>query len=70
MLLLRLASGLCLTVPLDLYLLTEQFKACLNLARHPIARKPIARSLLVSLLWGAASLAAAWAVFVRRDVLS
>jgi ABC-2 type transport system permease protein len=69
-LLLRLASGLGLAGPLDPYLLTNQFEAWLNLARDPIAWEPIVRSLLVSLVWGAASLAAAWAVFTRRDVLS
>ncbi len=69
-LLLRLASGLGLAGPLDPYLLTNQFEAWLNLARDPIAWEPIVRSLFVSLVWGAASLAAAWAVFTRRDVLS
>ena len=69
-LLLRLASGLGLAGPLDPYLLTNQFEAWLNLARGPIAWEPIVRSLWVSVLWGAVSLAAAWAVFVRRDVLS
>ena len=69
-LLLRLASGLGLAGPLEPYLLTSQFEAWLNLARDPVAWEPIVRSLWVSLLWGAAFLAAAWAVFVRRDVLS
>jgi len=69
-LLLRLASGLGLAGPLDPYLLTNQFEAWLNLARDPIAWEPIVRSLLVSLVWAVASLAAAWAVFTRRDVLS
>ena len=69
-LLLRLASGLGLSGPLDPYLLTNQFEAWLNLARDPISWEPIARSLWVSLLWGTCFLAAAWAVFIRRDVLS
>jgi hypothetical protein len=69
-LLLRLASGLGLAGPLEPFLLTNQFEAWLNLARDPIAWEPIVRSLLVSLVWGAASLAAAWLIFVRRDVLS
>ena len=69
-LLLRLASGLGLAGPLDPYLLTNQFEAWLNLARDPIAWEPIVRSLLVSLVWCVASLAAAWGVFTRRDVLS
>ena len=69
-LLLRLASGLGLAGPLDPYLLTNQFEAWLNLTRDPIAWEPIARSLWVSLLWGSFFLAAAWAVFTRRDVLS
>ncbi len=69
-LLLRLASGLGLAGPLDPYLLTNQFEAWLNLTRDPIAWEPIVRSLWVSLLWGAFFLAAAWVVFMRRDVLS
>ena len=69
-LLLRLASGLGLAGPLDPYLLTNQFEAWLNLARDPIAWEPIVRSLLVSLVWAAAAIAAALAVFTRRDVLS
>jgi ABC-2 type transport system permease protein len=69
-LLLRLTSGLGLAGPLDPYLLTNQFEAWLNLTRDPIAWEPIARSLWVSLLWGASFLTAAWAVFTRRDVLS
>jgi hypothetical protein len=67
---LRLASGLGLAGPLDPYLLTNQFEAWLNLARDPIAWEPIARCLWVSLLWGTSFLAAAWAIFTRRDVLS
>jgi ABC-2 type transport system permease protein len=69
-LLLRLASGLGLAGPLDPYLITNQFEAWLNLTRDPIAWEPIARSLWVSLLWAGIFLTGAWAVFVRRDVLS
>ncbi|MGH3146190.1 MAG: hypothetical protein ACRDTR_10365, partial [Rubrobacter sp.] len=69
-LLLRLASGLGLAGPLDPYLITNQFEAWLNLARDPIAWEPIVRSLVVSLIWGATSLATAWLIFTRRDVLS
>src|SRR5215213_3414484 len=69
-LLLRLASGLGLAGPLDPYLLTNQFEAWLNLTRDPIAWEPIVRSLWVSLLWGASFLAAAWAIFTSRDVLT
>jgi ABC-2 type transport system permease protein len=69
-LLLRLASGLGLAGPLDPYLLTNQFEAWLNLTRDPIVWEPVIRSAWVSLLWAAVFLAAAWAVFVRRDVLS
>ncbi len=69
-LLLRLASGLGLTGPLDSYLLTNQFEAWLNLTRDPINWEPIIRSLWVSILWATAFLVGAWAVFVRRDVLS
>ena len=69
-LLLQLASNLGLTGPLDSYLLTNQFDAWLNLTRDPINWEPIIRSAWVSFLWAAAFLAAAWAVFVRRDVLS
>lgn len=69
-LLLRLASGLGLAGPLDPFLITNQFEAWLNLARDPIAWEPIIRSLWVSALWAAASLSAAWMLFVRRDVLS
>ena len=69
-LLLRLASSLGLAGFLDPYLLTNQFEAWLNLTRDPINWEPIIRSAWVSLLWAAAFLAAAWAVFVRRDVLS
>ncbi len=69
-LLLRLASGLELTGPLDPFLLTNQFEAWLNLTRDPIVWEPIIRSIWVSLLWAAAFLLAARTVFVRRDVLS
>jgi ABC-type spermidine/putrescine transport system permease subunit I len=69
-LLLQLASSLGLTGPLDPYLLTNQFDAWLNLTRDPIPWEPIVRSAWVSFLWTAAFLAAAWAVFVRRDILS
>jgi ABC-2 type transport system permease protein len=69
-LLLRLASVLGLTGALDPYLFTNQFEAWLNLTRDPINWEPIIRSAWVSLLWAAAFLAAAWAVFIRRDVLS
>jgi ABC-2 type transport system permease protein len=69
-LLLQLASSLGLTGPLDPYLLTNQFDAWLNLTRDPINWEPIIRSAWVSFLWAAAFLAAAWAIFVRRDVLS
>ena len=69
-LLLRLASSLGLAGPLDPYLLTNQFEAWLNLTRDPINWEPIIRSAWVSLLWAGAFFAAAWAVFVRRDVLS
>jgi ABC-2 type transport system permease protein len=50
--------------------LTNQFGAWLNLTRDPINWAPIIRSAWVDLLWAAAFLAAAWAIFVRRDVLS
>lgn len=69
-LLLRLASGLGLAGPLDPYLLTNQFEAWLNLTRDPIVWEPIIRSIWVSLLWAATFLATAWAVFIRRDILS
>jgi len=69
-LLLRLASGLGLAGPLDHYLLTNQFEAWLNLTRDPVDWEPVVRSAWVSLLWAATFLVAAWAVFVRRDVLS
>lgn len=69
-LLLRLASSLGLAGPLDPYLLTNQFEAWINLTRDPINWEPIIRSAWVSLLWAAVFFAAAWAVFVRRDVLS
>jgi len=38
--------------------------------REPIDWAPIITAAWVSLLWAAASFLAAWAVFVRRDVLS
>ena len=69
-LLLRLASSLGLAGPLDPYLLTNQFEAWLNLTRDPISWDPIIHSAWVSLLWTASFLAAAWAIFARRDVLS
>ena len=69
-LLLRLASSLGLAGPLDPYLLTNQFEAWLNLTRDPISWDPIIHSAWVSLLWTAIFLAAAWAIFARRDVLS
>jgi ABC-2 type transport system permease protein len=69
-LLLRLASSLGLAGPLDAYLLTNQFEAWLNLTRDPISWDPIIHSAWVSLLWTAIFLAAAWAIFARRDVLS
>ena len=66
----RDAQRCVLVSTLDPYLLTNQFGAWLNLMREPIDRAPIVRAAQVSLLWGAGSLLAAWAVFVRRDVLS
>ena len=69
-LLLQLVSTLGLGGTLDPYLLTNQFSAWLNLMREPIDWAPIIRAAWVSLLWAAASSLAAWAVFVRRDVLS
>ena len=69
-LLLRLASSLGLAGPLDPYLLTNQFEAWLNLTRDSVEWEPMVRSAWVSLLWAAVFLAAAWAVFARRDVLS
>lgn len=69
-LLLQLISSLGLGGALDPYLLTEQFGAWLNLARDPVDWAPIIRAAWVSLLWASGSLLAAWAVFVRRDVLS
>jgi ABC-2 type transport system permease protein len=69
-LLLRLASSLGLAGSLDAYLLTNQFEAWLNLTRDPISWDPIIHSAWVSLLWTAIFLAAAWAIFARRDVLS
>ncbi|CAA9518907.1 MAG: hypothetical protein AVDCRST_MAG12-3654 [uncultured Rubrobacteraceae bacterium] len=55
---------------MDPYLLTEQFPAWLNLMRDPIDWAPIVGSVWVSAAWAGVSLLAAWAVFVRRDVLS
>lgn len=69
-LLLQLVSTLGLGGALDPYLLTNQFAAWLSLLRDPIDWAPIVRSAWVSALWAAASLLAAWALFVRRDVLS
>jgi ABC-2 type transport system permease protein len=69
-LLLQLVSSLGLGGALDPYLLTNQFAAWLNLVREPIDSAPIIRAVWVSLLWVTASLLAAWAIFVRRDVLS
>ena len=69
-LLLQLVSTLGLGGLLDPYLLTNQFPAWLNLMRDPIDWSPIIRAAWVSLLWATASFLAAWAVFVRRDVLS
>jgi ABC-2 type transport system permease protein len=69
-LLLQLVSTLGLGGVLDPYLLTNQFGAWLNLMREPIDWAPIVRAAWVSLIWGAGSLLAARAVFVRRDVLS
>lgn len=70
LLLLQLLSSLGLGGALDPYLLTNQFDAWLNLARDPIDWAPIVRAALVSLAWGATFLLLAWAIFVRRDVLS
>jgi ABC-2 type transport system permease protein len=69
-LLLQLVSSLGLGGALDPYLLTNQFAAWLNLVREPIDWVPIIRAAWVSLLWTSGSLLAAWAIFVRRDVLS
>jgi ABC-2 type transport system permease protein len=69
-LLLQLVSTLGLGGILDPYLLTNQFPAWLNLMREPIDWAPIVRAAWVSLAWAAVSLLAAWAVFVRRDILS
>jgi len=69
-LILQLISSLGLGGALDPYLLTEQFAAWLNLMRDPIDWAPIVRSAWVSGAWAAVSLAVAWTVFVRRDVLS
>jgi ABC-2 type transport system permease protein len=69
-LLLRLASSLGLAGPLDPYLLTNQFEAWLNLTRDPISWDSMIHSAWVSLLWTAIFLAAAWAIFARRDVLT
>jgi ABC-2 type transport system permease protein len=69
-LLLQLVSTLGLGGLLDPYLLTNQFPAWLNLMRDPIDWAPIIRAAWVSLLWATVSFLAAWAVFVRRDVLS
>lgn len=69
-LLLQLVSSLGLGGALDPYLLTNQFAAWLNLVREPIDWAPIIRDAWVSLLWTSGSLLAAWAIFVRRDVLS
>jgi ABC-2 type transport system permease protein len=69
-LILQLISSLGLGGALDPYLLTNQFTAWLNLMRDPIDWAPIVRSAWVSVVWAAISLAAAWFVFVRRDVLS
>ena len=69
-LLLRIASSLGFAGPLDPYLLTNQFEAWLNLTRDSVEWEPMVRSAWVSLLWAVVFLAAAWAVFARRDVLS
>ncbi len=69
-LLLQLVSSLGLGGVLDPYLLTEQFSAWLNLMREPIDWTPIVGSVWVSAAWAGVSLLAAWAIFVRRDVLS
>lgn len=69
-LLLQLVSSLGLGGALDPYLLSNQFAAWLNLVREPIDWAPIIRAAWVSLLWTSGSLLAAWAIFVRRDVLS
>lgn len=69
-LLLQLVSSLGLGGVLDPYLLTNQFPAWLNLMREPIDWAPIVGSVWVSAAWAGVSLLAAWAVFVRRDVLS
>ena len=50
------------------YLLSTQFNAWQGLLREPIDWDPIVRSALVSAAYGLPCVAAAFAVFVRRDV--
>jgi ABC-2 type transport system permease protein len=50
------------------YLLSTQFNAWQGLLRTPIDTAPIVRAAWVSASYGAAALAAAFIVFVRRDV--
>lgn len=53
---------------LDPYLLSTQFNAWQGLLREPVDWDPIVRSAWVSALYGVPAAAAAFTVFVRRDV--
>ena len=53
---------------LDPYLLSTQFDAWQGFLREPIDWTPVVRSAWVSALYAVPALAAAFAVFVRRDV--
>ncbi len=53
---------------LDPYLLSTQFDAWQGFLREPIDWAPVVRSAWVSALYAVPALAAAFAVFVRRDV--
>jgi hypothetical protein len=50
------------------YLLTEQFQAWHGLLRTPTNWSPIAHSAWLSALYAGPALAAAYLVFLRRDV--
>jgi len=53
---------------LDPYLLSSQFDSWQGFLREPIDWSPVVHSLWVSALYGVPALAAALAIFVRRDV--
>lgn len=54
---------------LDPYLLSSQFNAWQGLLREPVDWAPVVRAAWVSALYGVPAVAAAFTVFVRRDVI-